>query len=152
MNDPNSDDVRVFGVRDAAAHYIDRPGSYAVTFRQDGHVAVVRTSQGAYLPGGGTDAGESLIETIDREALEEAGLVVGGHTLIGRADELAFCTSQRVHYRKICRFLTAELVEEHGGGEADHELEWLSPEQAVRELAHGSQRWAVQEAVRIRSN
>jgi hypothetical protein len=47
-------------------------------------------------------------------------------------------------------FYLAEVIASDGtGGEADHILSWLPPEEAARQLSHESQRWAVAKACRL---
>ncbi|HEV2664010.1 MAG TPA: NUDIX domain-containing protein [Blastocatellia bacterium] len=138
-----------FGTAASGAEYLLRPGGYAVIFNGAGAVAVVSTPRGLFLPGGGQEFAESPEEAAIREAREECGLHIslGGH--IGVADELVFAEGEGAHYRKRCVFFFAEIVEELGVGEPDHELAWLASDAAVRELRHESQRWAVSKACRL---
>ena len=72
----NQDHALEFGNRLQGQHYHPRPGSYAVIFTDDGQVAVMRGSQGDFLPGGGAEPGESLEATLRREIMEECGCEV----------------------------------------------------------------------------
>jgi 8-oxo-dGTP diphosphatase len=63
----------------------------AVVTDEAGRIAVVRRrnapSAGRWsLPGGRVEPGEALVEAVRREVLEETGLVVDVHGLIGRVD------------------------------------------------------------------
>jgi 8-oxo-dGTP diphosphatase len=64
----------VFGRRVAEATYVRRPSVYAVITNGAGQVAVVRTAQGVFLPGGGIERGETPEQAVLREALEECRL------------------------------------------------------------------------------
>jgi 8-oxo-dGTP diphosphatase len=138
-----------FGSAIPGAAYVLRPGGYAVILRAGGDVAVVSTPLGLALPGGGQDPGESPELAAVREAREECGLRVVLGRFVAVADELVFAADEGTHYRKRCTFFLAEIVGWSGTGEPDHELLWLSPQDAVARLLHESQRWAIAEAVRL---
>jgi 8-oxo-dGTP pyrophosphatase MutT (NUDIX family) len=137
-----------FGRPTFGTEYVLRPGGYAVIFNGDGDVAVVSTRLGFVLPGGGQNQGESPEEAAAREVEEECGLRVILGARIGVADELVFAADEQTHYRKRCTFFLAVVASRAGVGEPDHELVWLSPQDARLELRHESQRWAVAEACR----
>lgn len=136
-----------FGLDPAEAEYSLRPGGYAVIFSRVGEVAIVSTPNGLFLPGGGQDSGESPEAAVVREAREECGLRISLGGRIGVADELVFAAEEGIHHRKRCVFFLAEIIEQLGAGEPDHELIWLAPEAAAARLRHASQRWAVWPAV-----
>ena len=135
--------VREFGVRVKDVEYVLRPGGYAIVRNDNNEMAVVRVNGNCFLPGGGQNDGESPEDAAVRETFEECGLRIGNLQRIGTADELVYAQQERKHFQKRCTFMTAQLIESTGLGEADHELIWMPIEQAARELAHESQRWAV---------
>ncbi len=67
---------------------------------------------------------------------------------LGTADELVFAASEGGYYRKRSTFFSAEFVECHEGGEADHLLIWMTVEEALTRLSHKSQVWAAMQACR----
>lgn len=135
-----------FGDREDGVAYLVRPSAYALIADEAGRVALVRTPQGVYLPGGGIEAGETAEEAIVREAVEECGLAVrirdGGWT----ASAIQFCYSlpEEAYFEKHSVFFEA-VVERVAGGatEADHELFWEPAPSAPAALAHESHAWAV---------
>jgi len=137
--------IRSFGKPSPGARYVLRPGGYVVAHDPGavGAIAVVETPAGCFLPGGGQEAGESAEEAAVRETREECGLAVRLTGPIGTADELVFAAGEATHFQKRCSFFRAEVVRRDDGGEADHRLVWMAPEEAAVRLQHGSQRWAV---------
>jgi RimJ/RimL family protein N-acetyltransferase/ADP-ribose pyrophosphatase YjhB (NUDIX family) len=141
--------IPTFGIAAADAEYLLRPGGYTVIWNAVGELAAVATPLGLSLPGGGQNIGEKPEEAAARETEEECGLSVFLGPCIGVADELVFAAEEGTHYRKRCTFFLAEIMGRSGPGEADHKLVWLSPEDSITKLIHGSQRWAVSEACRL---
>jgi 8-oxo-dGTP diphosphatase len=142
-------EISQFGDAMAGAEYALRPGGYAVIFDDAGRIAVVETPDMFALPGGGQDPGESPEAAAVREAVEECSLSIRLERPLGVVDELAYAAEEQIHYRKRCTFFTARA--ENGGGacEPGYSLHWMSPEEALTRLDHGSQRWAVAEAIRV---
>ena len=133
-----------FGDQLESETYQPRPGAYGVLVGPSGRLAIVRTPKGDHLPGGGSLRGESPERTLRREALEEAGLRPGELSVIGEAWEYVYAAEEGMYYCKQGVFFYGpanELAE--AGQESDHELVWLSLDEALASLVHGSQRWAV---------
>lgn len=134
----------VFGVRTADDPWVIRPSAYGVVQDERGWIAVVRTPEGVFLPGGGQEPGETPEEAVRREALEECGLAIRLGTWVTRAVQFIYSTQERAHFQKLSTFLGA--VPEGPAGlplETDHELVWSDPETAALMLSHESHRWAV---------
>jgi 8-oxo-dGTP diphosphatase len=132
-----------FGDRVAGQHYQPRPGSYAVIVGRNDQVALVRTSDGCFLPGGGAEPAESPEETLKREVLEECGAGVEIVRPLGFAIEYVVAEGKR-YFAKQCTFFEARLGEQQAPAvEPDHELIWLPIPEALGKLTHRSQAWAV---------
>jgi len=128
----------------AAAVYQYRPSAYAVVMNKQGQIAVARTPVACYLPGGGMERDETPEQTIVREGQEECGFVLTPTSMIGRAIEVCFSAEEQTYFEKDSFFLQADIAGSAEKTEADHELLWLSPLQAISVLTDGSHRWAVQ--------
>lgn len=137
------DDVPVFGAPPAGGAVV-RPSAYGVVTDASMCVATVRTPQGLYLPGGGIEPGESADEAVVRELAEECGFRVRVGAWSIRAVDFVYSATELTHFEKRSTF-----VEVHRTGpgtaatEVDHELQWVSVNDAVARLAHASHRWAV---------
>jgi 8-oxo-dGTP pyrophosphatase MutT (NUDIX family) len=143
-------DILQFGEVVANADYVLRPGGYSVIFNAEGRIAVVETPDMFALPGGGQDPGEPAATAALREAREECELAITLSPLLGVADELAFAHEEHTYYRKRCTFFLAQAENRGGKCEPGYTLHWFSPDEALTRLDHGSQSWAVAEAIRVR--
>jgi len=135
-----------FGAAVPGQSYILRHGGYGVIRNNTGYIAVVLTPQGTFLPGGGQEPGETPEQALIREVREECGIDIRVGNCIGVADELVFGREENTYFRKRCTFFTAQPVGtgQACGIESDHRLVWLSVDDAVLQLVHVSQRWAVE--------
>ena len=139
-------DVPRFGSAPIGVRPVLRPSAYGIVRDGVGRVAIVRTPLGLYLPGGGMEDGESALETVVRETREECGLESRVGDWLARAIDIVYSPSDRCHFEKRSTFVDAHCSEHRGQGiEPDHALEWMTPEDAIGQLAHPSHRWAVSE-------
>ena len=144
--------VPMFGTRSDLEACVIRPSAYALIEDDEGRLALVRTADGTYLPGGGIETGESPEETITREVREECGLIIRPGSWRVQAIQLVYSTSEQTQFEKRSTFIEGVVDEtlDPITSEADHELIWADADQAVGMLSHQSHSWAV-EAWRTRS-
>ena len=145
---PPSEGPLQFGSRAPGLDYPDRPAAFGVVPR-DGRLALVRITRpetGHYfdLPGGALDPGEDDAAALVREFGEETGLKVRPGRLLGRARQYLVKTDGRPA-NNLCALFEAEAVGEDAALkiEADHELVWLDPLEALQRLRHDAHAWAV---------
>ena len=142
--------IPTFGNRLDGIDYVDRPGAYAVIANEDKQIAVIVTGQGYYLPGGGIDPGETAVNALKRELVEEIGYQVSVFEEIGAAVEYIEASGEGKYYQIRSRFYKAQLGMKIGEGiDLDHRLVWLLQEDALKLLSRQSQIWAVRNMVTI---
>jgi len=123
-----------------------RPSAYGLLADPGGRVAIVRSADGIYLPGGGIEAGESPEDAIRREALEECGFAVRIGSWTARAVQFAYSASEKAHYEKRSTFIECSIEgTDRSRLHPDHEVLWVDPESGARLLTHPSHGWAVRE-------
>lgn len=137
-------DIPAFGEQRTGCDYQPRPGAYAVLLDAEQRIAIIRTPQGCYLPGGGSEPGESPEETLRREVREECGYGITDLRRLGEAIEFVFAEQEQQYFRKQGVFFIAALGAclPHET-EGNHTLLWLTPRDAVRQLSHQSHAWVV---------
>jgi 8-oxo-dGTP pyrophosphatase MutT (NUDIX family)/GNAT superfamily N-acetyltransferase len=139
-------DVPVFGHPPEGSPAAVRPSAYGLVADDAGRLAVVRTPQGLYLPGGGLEGGESPVDAVVREVREECGLQVAVGSWRRRAVDFVYSSTDRTHFEKHSTFVDADVRGPRVAAlEPDHELEWMAPGQAIADLSHPSHRWAAAE-------
>jgi len=137
------DDVPVFGAAPAMECCIVRPGAYAIV-HDAGRVALVRTREGHFLPGGGIEPGESVEQAIVREVREETGLAVRPGAWRTRAIAFVDSAAELMHYEKRGTFVACEpLGPAAAPTEPHHELVWVDAAAAAALLGDASHRWAL---------
>jgi 8-oxo-dGTP diphosphatase len=140
------DKILVFGVRSEGEQWVIRPSAYGLLEDQDGRIAVVRSQDGIFLPGGGIEIGETPEEAIRREALEECGLIVLVGQWATRAVQFAYSASERAHFEKRSTFMECAIEgSDRSRLEANHELLWVDFGTASRILSHPSHGWAIEQ-------
>lgn len=137
-----------FGTARPGLDYIHRPAVFGLAER-DGRLACVRVDRGEGapyydLPGGALDGEESEQQALVREFAEETGLIVEPVDRLTEAAQYFLKTDgtpvNNVGGVWVVRVTGADPSAKQ---EADHELVWLDPLQALVSLRHEAHAWAV---------
>ncbi|MDP1913632.1 NUDIX domain-containing protein [Brevundimonas sp.] len=136
-----------FGTAAPGLDHRPRPTAFGLVF-ESGKLACVRVDrgEGSYLdlPGGAVDGGETEEQAVAREFLEETGMTVRPLTRIAEASQY-FRKSDGEPINNIGGFWIAQQLSLDPAAkvEADHELVWLYPLEALAQLRHDAHAWAV---------
>ncbi len=135
----------IFGTPEPGANYVDRPGAYAFLFNKHFELAILQTTFGTFLPGGGLDPGENDLAGLTRELQEEMGVKLQSAELVCRAGQYLYSRHYQKHFKKIGAFYRVQLAQPiRLKMQKDHELLWIDKRQAGLELSEEFQRWAIE--------
>lgn len=141
--------IEEFGEKLERLHYQRRRGVYAVIFHhQKDRVMTVRNETGHYfLPGGGMEEGESHLECLERELIEETGYRGVICSYIGNA----MCYFHSKKGDPLLNEGTFYLVElkEKVQEPVDHVIECVDRKDVKRLLLHEHHEWAVRKAEKM---
>lgn len=146
---------KTFGEKNNDVIYTERTGAYGIGFNNDGKIPVAMThlyngEEGYFLLGGGIDNGESHLDCIIRECLEEAGLSVTPKDFICKGDFYKLIELDETYFHGIGYFYFIEINEVVAKPtEPDHCLKWLSIDEARKKLFLPLQIWAVEQAYSV---
>lgn len=139
-----------FGKKIQDKKYTHRLCSYAVLINEAGKVGLVKNQKGYYLVGGGIEKDETAKEALHREALEEIGMSIKITKKIGNAIDYcdgAIYRKMNKYWSKKGHFFQAETIEFiQEPIELDHQLLWLTKEEAIKSLFYQSHQWAVMQS------
>src|SRR5690349_16273622 len=123
-------EYRVFGKSRDEQTIQPRRAAYVVV-KEDGLVAAVKNGSKYFLPGGGSESSESVIETVIREVAEELQCEIYIDHEIGEAVQYFYSDDDQVYYRMEATFFAGQFASEPGG-----EICWVSELILKDELFH----------------
>lgn len=115
--------------------YRDRMGAYAIIFGADGNLLLVEESEELQLPGGGIDPGESPMQALHREVIEETGWRISQARRFGCFQRFVYMPDYDLWARKVQLIFMARAVRSLGPPtEAWHQPLWMAPADAAIRL------------------
>ena len=129
-----------------------RPGAYGVVVRGGEVLLALNESPGeeVALPGGGIDPGESPLQALHREAMEETGWRIRPLRRVGAYRRFTYMPEYGFHAEKICHvWLCAAVRRVAEPTEPDHRPVWAAAEIAAAALSIEGERALFAEAMRL---
>lgn len=126
--------------------YKMRPGAYAVLPRGGQLLLTRQTSPEPeiQLPGGGIDPGESAIRALHREVFEETGWHITRPRKLGAFRRFTYMPEYDLWAEKLCHIYMAwPALRLSDPPELDHNVLWMTPEDAVQSLYNAGDRMFV---------
>ena len=134
---------KVFGEKENA-QYLDREGAYLIPFHNN-QVGVIQTPKGYFFLGGGLENGESHLDCIKRECMEETGC---SPCVMGRlCSAEAYLKHPAIGYFHPIQtyYFGTLLPKECSPTEMDHILCWIAYDQFVGKMLPEMQNWALEQ-------
>jgi len=137
-----STEVPIFGADTPGYPSIVRPSAYAIAVDASGQIAIVRTEEGVFLPGGGMDPGETAEETAVRETREECAIDIRPTRIASHAVDIVFSKKEGMSVHKRSVFVSAQLIGSTGGP-PEHDVMWVQPDAALAHITREGHAWAI---------
>jgi len=122
--------------------YTDRPGAYAFVRRGSDVLMTIEDhprgdAPDIQIPGGGIDPGESVLQALHREVMEETGWSIAVERRLGVYQRYCYMPEYDKWARKICHVYLAWPVRRHGPPiEDNHQVFWTNTSDALRLISN----------------
>ncbi len=133
-------------------YYRPRAGAYAVIAAGDGILATFQQSPFAelQLPGGGIDPGESPLQALHREVLEETGFRLTAPRRLGMFHRYTYMPDYDIYAQKQCHLYLAQIgTKQADPTEPDHSAVFLTWDVAETALGVAGDRHFLKRARRL---
>lgn len=127
----------------ADRRYTLRPGAYAILPLRSRILLTAQIAEKVdfQLPGGGIDPGESPLQALHREVLEETGWRIAYPQRLGAFRRFVFMPEYDLWAEKLCHIYVARPVQAiQAPIEPDHETVLMPPEDAISILGNDGDR------------
>lgn len=139
--------MKIIGDKELNIEYKKRPGAYAIiTRKEDNKIGIVTDGEFFFL-GGGIEEGETQLEALKRELIEEAGYTIKN---IKKFDEVSsFINSEKKGYIEVIAYVyLAEFDKKIKEPiEKDHTVLWVKPEDYVGKMCRQWQEYILKEYI-----
>lgn len=143
--------MKIFGEVLEGISYKERRAAYGIAINDSEQVAVIQMPHGDFLPGGGIEENESEEECLKRELIEETGYNIDIKKLICKGVQYGYGPKSQKCMKMVGYFYLIEFKNNTGlKSELDHELVWKDKDELKKSMRIKYQKWAVEEAFKMR--
>lgn len=132
---------KIFGIKENV-DYLDREGVYLIPCRNN-QVAVVQTPKGYFFLGGGLENGESHLDCMKRECMEEVGCSPRVEGRLCSAEAYINHPTMGYFHPIQTYYFGALLDRKFTPTETDHVLRWIEYGQLKGKMFLEMQNWAL---------
>lgn len=139
--------MKTIGDKDANIEYRKRPGAYAIITRKEDNKIGIVTDGDFFFLGGGIEEGETELDALKRELIEESGYTIKN---ISKFDEVSsFIYAETKGYIQVMAYVyLAEFDEKVAEPiEKDHTVLWVKPEDYVGKMCREWQEYILKEYI-----
>ena len=144
--------MKYVGEKDENVEYRKRPGAYAIIVnKDDDKIGIVKkpTEEGIenFYLGGGIEEGETKLEALKREMIEEAGYTIKNIKELGEVGEFIFA-GDKGYIEVIASVYIAEFDKKVAEPiEKDHTVLWVKPEEYASKMFREWQRYIMEKFI-----
>jgi len=144
MNTTTISEALIFGSPEPNVQSSERRAAYVVITR-DGKVALIKSGQKHFLPGGGSLPGETPEATVVREVQEELARAVRLLCRLGEATQYFYSADDDRHYKMLAVFFVGQFTDDVYIGAGEHQMDWLPVTRIEQACFHECHAWAVRQ-------
>lgn len=145
--------MKYVGSKEENVEYRKRPGAYAIIVnKNDDKVGIVTDGEDYFYLGGGIENGETKLEALKREMIEEAGYSIKNIREFEEVGSHIFA-EDKGYLEVIANVYIAEFDKKIAEPiEKDHKVLWVRPEEYVNKMFREWQRYIMERFIERRKN
>lgn len=145
--------MKYVGSKEENVEYRKRPGAYAIIVnKNDDKIGIVTDGEDYFYLGGGIENGETKLEALKREMIEEAGYFIKNIRKFEEVGSHIFA-EDKGYLEIIASVYIAEFDKKIAEPiEKDHKVLWVTPEEYVSKMFREWQRYIMERFIERRKN
>lgn len=140
--------MKYVGSKDEKIEYKKRPGAYSIIVRkEDNKIGIVTDGRDYFFLGGGIEQGETELDALKRELLEEAGYSIKNIKKFDEIGQFIF-VEEKGYYEVMAHVYLSEFDRKVTEPiEEDHTVLWVNPEDYIGKMCREWQEYILKEYI-----